>query len=59
VLAPGKFIAKLGQLNDDNGFIYDISNRKWSSEQYALKFFEDTDTEAARGLIKQVLDLKK
>ena len=51
--------AKLGQLNDDNGLIYDISNRKWSSEQYALKFFEDTDTEATRGLIKQVLDLKK
>lgn len=31
--------AKLGQINDSHNIIYDISNRKWSSEQYAFKFY--------------------
>ena len=30
--------AKLGTLRDENGLIYDISNRKWSAAQYALNF---------------------
>lgn len=50
--------AKLGQITD-NDLVYDISNRKWSSEQYAFKFFGNTDIEATQGLIKQALDLKK
>lgn len=50
--------AKLGQITDNNKMIYDISNRKWSSEQYAFKFFDDTDVAAAKDLIKQTLDLK-
>ncbi|MBR5901552.1 GIY-YIG nuclease family protein [bacterium] len=51
--------AKVGQINDKNDMVYDISNRKWSSEQYAFKFFDDTDVDATKDLIQQVLDLKK
>lgn len=51
--------AKIGQIKDDNDMIYDISNRKWSSEQYAFKFFEDTDIAATKDLIQQALNLKK
>ena len=53
------FNAKLGQLKDNNDLIYDISNRQWSAEQYALKFFADTDTNAVRDLIRQTINLKK
>ena len=51
--------AKLGQIKDDNGLIYDISNRKWTAEQYALKFFADTDINAVRDVIRQTINLKK
>ena len=51
--------AKLGQIIDENDLIYDISNRKWSSEQYAFKLYRDTNTEAVREIIQQVIDLKK
>ncbi|MBP5351091.1 MAG: GIY-YIG nuclease family protein [Fibrobacterales bacterium] len=51
--------AKLGQIKDDNGLIYDISNRKWTAEQYALKFFADTDIDAVRDVIRQTIHLKK
>ena len=50
--------AKLGQPNDSNDLIYDISNRQWSAEQYAFKFFSDTDTSAAKDLIQQTINLK-
>jgi predicted transport protein len=53
------FNAKIGQLKDNNDLIYDISNRQWSAEQYALKFFADTDTNAVRDLIQQTINLKK
>lgn len=51
--------AKTGQINDPNDLVYDISNRQWSSEQYAFKFYSDTDLQAATDLIKQALELKK
>lgn len=51
--------AKLGTVKDENGLIYDISNRKWSAAQYALKFYEDTDINALIDLIKQTYELKK
>lgn len=51
--------AKLGQIKDDNGMIYDISNRKWSAAQYAFKFYDDTDMEVTKDLIAQTLNLKK
>ena len=51
--------AKIGQIKDKNDMIYDISNRKWSSEQYAFKFFDDTDINDTKNLIQQALSLKK
>lgn len=51
--------AKLGQVKDDNGLMYDISNRKWTSEQYAFKLFDDTNEEAVRILLEQTIKLKK
>ena len=51
--------AKLGQIKDDNGLLYDISNRKWSAAQYAFRFYDDTDEEASRELIEQTIKLKK
>lgn len=51
--------AKIGQINDKYDLVYDISNRKWSSEQYAFKFYNDTDIEAAKNIIEQTLLLKK
>ncbi len=51
--------AKSGQITDKNDMICDISNRKWTSNQYAFKFFDDTDLENAKNIIKQTLDLKK
>ena len=50
--------AKLGQLDDKNDLIYDISNRKWSSEQYAFKFSKNTDTEAAKEILRQTIAIK-
>ena len=51
--------AKQGAINDKNGLIYDISNRKWSSEQYAFKFYDDTDMDAVKDIIEQTYLLKK
>ncbi len=51
--------AKLGTIKDKNDMIYDISNRQWSSEQYAFKFYSDTDIEAVKDIIKQTIDLKR
>ena len=42
-----------------NGLVYDISNRKWSSEQYAFKFYSDTDMDAVKDIIEQTYLLKK
>lgn len=51
--------AKLGTINDNNGLLYDISNRKWSSEQYAFKFYDDTDMDAVKNIVEQTYLLKK
>ena len=51
--------AKLGQIKDDDGLLYDISNRKWSAAQYAFRFYDDTDEAAAKKLIEQTINLKK
>ena len=51
--------AKLGQIKDDDGLLYDISNRKWSAAQYAFRFYDDTDEGAAKKLIEQTIHLKK
>lgn len=51
--------AKLGQIRDEYGLAYDISNRQWTAEQYAFRFYADTDENAVRSLIGQVLELKK
>lgn len=51
--------AKLGTINDNNGLLYDISNRKWSSEQYAFKFYDDTDMDAVKDIVEQTYLLKK
>ena len=46
--------AKLGTINDKHGLIYDISNRKWTSEQYAFKYYDDTDMDAVKDIIEQI-----
>lgn len=51
--------AKLGTIDDKNGLIYDISNRKWTSEQYAFKFFADTDMDVVKDILNQTNSLKK
>lgn len=45
--------AKLGTILDENELIYDISNRLWTSAQYALRFDETTNIENVKNLIKQ------
>ena len=49
--------AKQGQIYDKYDIAYDISNRKWSSAQYAFKLYDDTDMNAARDLMRQTLNL--
>jgi len=51
--------AKIGQINDPNDMIYDITSRKWSASHYAFKFYEDTDIESVKNIIEQVIKLKK
>lgn len=52
------FNAKMGQLSDPTGILIDITNRKWSAAQYALKYYADTDIRVVKDLMKQTLDLK-
>lgn len=51
--------AKIGTITDNNGLIYDITNRKWSAAQYAFKFYDDTDMDAVKDIIEQTYLLKK
>ena len=51
--------AKNGQLQDDSGLIYDISNRRWPSAQYAFKYNGDQDADIIRYLIKQTNEYHK
>lgn len=45
--------AKLGTIVDENELIYDISNRLWTSAQYALRFDETTNIDNVKDLIEQ------
>ena len=51
--------AKLGSLVDNSDIVYDISNRLWSSAQYAFRFDETSDMNIVVSLIKQTYDLVK
>ena len=51
--------AKLGTIKDSYDMVYDISNRKWSSEQYAFKLYPDTDMNVVKDLVTQTYNLKK
>lgn len=51
--------AKNGQISDVNGLLLDISGRKWSSAQYAFKFYDDTEEVDAKNLIEQTINLKR
>ena len=51
--------AKLGTLNDPNELAYDISNRRWTSAQYAFRYDDDIDKDVALDLIKQTYTLVK
>jgi len=43
--------AKLGNIKDDTGTIYDISNRCWTAAQYAFRFDSTSDVSIAKKLI--------
>lgn len=45
--------AKIGDIYDKSGTIYDITNRKWSSAQYAFKYYSDTDRSVVLDILKQ------
>lgn len=51
--------AKIGSITDNNGLIYDITNRKWTAAQYAFRFYADTDVDAVKDLLEQTYNLKK
>lgn len=44
---------KLGQLMDPYGLAYDISSRKWSAAQYAIKITSSSNIDDVMDLIKQ------
>ena len=50
--------SKRNTLNDPDGLSYDISNRKWSSSQYAIRVYDDTDLDAVKKLIEQTANQK-
>ena len=51
--------ARIGQITDQNELIYDITNRKWISEQYAMRYTSDTNENFVREIVQQVIALKK
>lgn len=51
--------AKIGTIVDESNLIYDISNRLWSSAQYALRFDETIDIDCVKNLIQQTYNLVK
>ncbi|MBQ3679413.1 MAG: GIY-YIG nuclease family protein [Succinivibrio sp.] len=50
--------SKRNTLNDPEDLTYDISNRKWSSSQYAIRVYDDTDLDAVKKLIEQTASQK-
>ena len=53
------FSARIGELKDPDGVIYDIANRKWSAAQYAMKIKPGTDLDIVVELVKQCYKLSK
>lgn len=51
--------AKLGKIVDTSNLIYDISNRLWTSAQYAFRFDDATDMDIVIDLIQQTYKLKE
>lgn len=51
--------AKIGQIQDESGLVYDVSNRKWPSAQYAFRYNGDQDTDKIHDLIKQTYECHK
>lgn len=51
--------AKRGSISDENELTYDISNRRWTSAQYAFRFDEETNIDDVKYLVKQTFDLLK
>jgi|GEM_PF-2588835 len=50
--------AKRNTINDPDDLTYDISNRKWSASQYAIRVYDDTDLDAVKDLIEQTAKQK-
>ena len=50
--------AKQGTITDTHNMTYDITNRKWTSEQYAFKFNDETNITDAKDLITETYKLK-
>jgi len=51
--------AKRGEIVDSYGITYDISNRKWSSEQYALMLKPDSNFDDIMDLIRRTYRANK
>lgn len=51
--------AKIGELKDFDDIIYDISNRKWTSAQYAFKYNGSEDNEIVMNILKRTYELRK
>ncbi len=51
--------AKIGQVQDPYGLLYDITNRKWSAAQYAFKFTSSTNLDAVEDIVNQMVNLAK
>ena len=52
------YVATLHTITDTHNMTYDITNRKWTSEQYAFKFNDETNITDAKDLITQTYKLK-
>ena len=53
------FSTRISEFKDSDGAIYDITNRKWSAAQYAMKSKTGTDLDIVVGLVKQCYKLSK
>ena len=51
--------AKRGNIQDPEELTYDISNRRWSAAQYALRFDENTNIEYLKNIIRQTYNCVK
>ena len=49
--------AKRDMLNDPDDITYDISNRRWTNTQYAIRVYKDTDIEPVKDILMQLYRL--